>query len=142
MTSKRLARLVRLKKLAEQAQAAELAEQRRSLDDAKGELQRVHEAMDAAEATLDTGATAAEIEQVSVYRDHLSLEAKARRAEVADRAKNVRTQEAEVRTAWRDRRLLETVHEKAADREAVEEATKGHKAMEAIALGRYGKGDE
>lgn len=139
MTSKRLARLVRLKRLAEQAEAAELADQRRSLDDAKSELQRVHEAMDAAEATLDAGATASELEQVAAYKDHLSLEAKARRADVADKASGVRTQEAEVRTAWRDRRLLETVHGKAADREAVEEAAKGHKAMEAIALRTYGK---
>ncbi len=139
MTSKRLARLVRLKKLAEQAEAAELVEQRRSLDTAKGALAKVHEAMDAAEATLDDGASAAQLEQVAMYREHLSEEATVRRAEVADRASSVRTQEAEVRTAWRDRRLLETVHDKAVDREAVEATAQGHKAMEAIALRSYGK---
>lgn len=142
MTSKRLARLVRLKKLAEQAQAAELADQRRSLDEAKGRLKDVHDAMDAAEATLDSGATASELVQVAAYRDHLSEEAKHRRADVAKQMKSVRAQEAEVKSAWQDRRLLEGVHGRAVEREAVEAAAKGHKAMEAIALSRYGKGND
>lgn len=141
MTSKRLARLVRLKKLAEQAEAAELAEQRRSLTEAKGRLDDVHRAMDEAEASLDPGATASELVQVAAYRDHLSEKAKQQRAEVAKKAISVRTQEAEVKSAWQDRRLLEGVHGRAVEREAVEAAGKAHKAMEAIALSRYGKGE-
>ena len=142
MTSKRLARLVRLKKLAEQAQAVELEEQRRALDEAKGRLSAVHDAMDAAEGSLEAGSSAADLVQVAAYRDHLSEQAKQSRAEVAQKAASVRDQEGEVRSAWQDRRLLEGVHGRAVEREAVETNAKDHKAMEAIALSRYGRGND
>jgi flagellar export protein FliJ len=135
MTSKRLARLVRLKELAEQARATELAERRRSLAHAESELAQTRQRIDAVEHAGGI-VTADQLVAIADYQEHLSRQVVEQKTVVAARNEGVREAEVAVHAAWTDRRSMQSVHDRATDREDAEGRRQEQLAMAEIALNR------
>ena len=139
MTSKRLARLVRLKKLAEQSKAAELAEEHRQLDEAVEAAEEKRSAIESLD-DLDAEATAEDLVAAQRWQGPLSKQQRAAEAAVTSQEEVVADARDEVQTAWKERRLLEGVHERAAAGEQAEADSAERKSYESIALGIYARG--
>jgi flagellar export protein FliJ len=138
MTSERLARLVRIRKLVEQSRAQELADSQRSLDEAAGEADATRDELDQLdESVAVANPTASELQAASRYQGHLQKRLQGQAQVVQERAAEVDAGRDEVREAWRERRLMEGVHERAAAEESAEAETSERKANEAIALSIY-----
>lgn len=138
MTSQRLARLVRLKKLAEQARATELIQQRGELKTAEGALAATHEAMQAADAAVPGVVTGSELMALSEYQEALVTRAARQRVVISEQEEAVRLREEAVRSAWIDRRSMQSVQERAVERERADEARKERKTMEELTLSLRG----
>ena len=143
MTSQRLARLVRLRKLVEQSAAAELAERQRSLDDAHDDLDATQREMEQVDQLVEEGQPSAqELMVASRYQGHLSKQARKQEDVLVDQRVRVDEGRDEVREAWRERRLMEGVHDRAAAEEQTVAETSERKANEAIALNIYNRAKE
>jgi flagellar export protein FliJ len=140
MTSKRLGRLVRLKKLVEQSRAAELAEEQATLGQAEDALAQTRaEAAAADVALVRSDATADELAMASAWQNQLGKKAKKQSEAVAEAEVRVADHTEGVQLAWRERRLLEGVHERAVDREIADDESKERKRNDDIALRTYGR---
>jgi flagellar biosynthesis chaperone FliJ len=135
MTSKRLARLVRLKELAEQARATELLEQRQSLSRAEADLAYTQGQMDSVGHTGGV-MTGSELTVISDYREHLNHRAQLESQVIRKRTSDVREAEGAVFKAWGERRSMQSVHDRAASREELEERRLEQLEMEEMALNR------
>ena len=143
MTSQRLARLVRLRKLVEQSTAAELAERQRLLDDAEGVLDATQKEMEQVDQLVEQGQpNAQELLVASRYQGHLQKKARQQQNVIADQRVKVDEGRDDVREAWRERRLMEGVHDRAAAEEQTVAETSERKANEAIALNIYNRSQE
>ena len=143
MTSQRLARLVRLRKLVEQSAAAELAERQRTLDEARDELDATQREMEQVDHLVEEGQPSAqELVVASTYQGHLSKKARKQEDVIVDQRVRVDEGRDEVREAWRERRLMEGVHDRAAVQEQTVAETSERKANEAIALNIYNRAQE
>jgi flagellar export protein FliJ len=140
MTSQRLGRLVRLKKLVEQSRAAELAEEQRTLGQAEEELERIRAEAESADRVLvRADVTATELAMAWAWQDQLGRRAVEQAEVVAVAEERVAEVAVGVQEAWRDRRLLEGVHDRAVDRELAVETGKERKLNDDIALRGYGR---
>ena len=143
MTSKRLARLVRLRKLVEQSAAAELAERQRELDEAQQELDATWREMDQVDQLVEEGQPSAhDLVVAQRYQGHLQKRARKQQSTVTSQEQVVSEGRDEVREAWRERRLMEGVHDRAAAEEQAQAETSERKAHEAIALNIYTRAQE
>ncbi len=143
MTSKRLARLVRLRKLVEQSAAAELSERQRELDEAQEELDSTWREMEQVDQLVEEGQPSAqELVVASRYQGHLQKRARHQQEVVTSSEQQVAEGRDDVREAWRERRLMEGVHERAAAEEQAQAETSERKAHEAIALSIYNRAQE
>lgn len=140
MTSKRLARLVRLKKLVERQKVADLVAEERRLSDAaaeveatRGEIEALHERVETQDVSAD------EMLAASRWKGHLARKLQKRRGAVVEQAAQVDSVRDGVKEAWRERRLMEGMKERAASVEAEEAATGERKEYEAIALSVYSR---
>ena len=141
MTSRRLARLVRLKKLAEQSKAADLVEETRALDQAVEAAEETRAAIDSID-DLQEDASADELVAAQRWQGHLSQRLQNEQVAVSTSEVAVAEARDDVQTAWKERRLLEGVHERAAAGEQAEADSAERKSYESIALGIYSRGRE
>ncbi len=140
MTSKRLSRLVRLKKLAERQKAADLAAEQRRLDDAKASADATRAEIDALQERKEsTDVSPAELVAANRWQGHLARKLQREEDAVVEQAAEVDSTRDDVQAAWRERRLLEGMHERAADAEAAEAEAGERKEYEAIALSVYSR---
>ncbi len=140
MTSRRLGRLVRLKKLMEQSRAADLAQEQAALGAAEADLQATHAQADALESALEgTEATADDLMMASAWQAELASRAESQREQIAQGAGRVEERTGEVQEAWKERRLMQGIHERAVSREVAVETGTENKQNEALALAAYGR---
>jgi len=138
VTAKRLARLVRLKKLVERQKAADLATEQRRLADAEAKVVATENALEAlSEVTETVDVSADELLSADRWKGHLARKLQSEVGTVAERATEVDSVRAGVREAWRERRLMEGMHGRAATAEAEEADAGERKEYEAIALSVY-----
>lgn len=143
MTSQRLARLVRLRKLVEQTAAAELAERQRGLDRAQDELEATERELEQIDELVEESEPSAhDLVIANRYQGHLQKRARQQLGVLTNREVQVDEGRDDVREAWRERRLMEGVHERAAAEELAQVETTERKANEAIALNIYNRAQE
>ncbi len=140
MTSRRLGRLVRLKKLMEQSRAADLAQEQAALGAAEADLRATHAEADALDTALaGSEASADDLMMAAAWQAQLARKADSQRQQIAAVASRVEERTGEVQTAWKERRLMQGMHERAVSREVAAEAGAENKTNEALALNAYGR---
>lgn len=140
MTSRRIARLVRLKRLVEQSRAVELTQREQALQRARDALEATEKEMERQDDAAGKGEpTAQELVLSARYQGLLRRQAQHQRSEVEQQSVHVELGRDDVRDAWRERRLMEGVHERAAEQEHAEQEATERKSHEAIALGIYSR---
>ena len=128
-----------LKKLVEQSRAAELAESQRSLDEAQQQLDGHRDELDELDRQASTSGeqTAHELVVASRYEGHLQKRIQRAQLNVETRSSEVDDSRSTVQEAWRERRLLEGVHDRVAASETAAEESSERREYDAIALSIY-----
>ncbi|MCP4869512.1 MAG: hypothetical protein GY898_12430 [Proteobacteria bacterium] len=140
MTSKRLERLVRLKKLVERQKAADLVAEERRLSDATAQAEATQAEIDAVdEGTGTQDVSAEDMLAANRWRGHLARKLQKDQGAVVEQAAQVSNVRTDVQEAWRERRLMEGMKDRAVTAEAEEAAVGERKEYEAIALSVYSR---
>ena len=140
MSVKRLARLVRVRKLVEQSKSSELVERQTLLSDARKALDDTQEELCAVDFQQRLSSpTAEQLEMAAVYQGHLEQEAARQVDQVVERARSVEEGRNEVREVWRERRLMEEVHDRASEKERAEAESVDRRKQDDLALGAFAR---